>query len=136
VTFALLGIVILGSLLFCVYCLVGYYERVSPLRAESATIAESILQKKVRLEDLERDVELLKEAQPSMELESVRIRRWIEQLKAQTERLQSLSKPALGEVERHIEAVRSGEEEALWSTRSCWSPSGWWFLSELSPRWP
>lgn len=47
-----------------------------------------------------------------MERESVRIRRWIEQLKAQTERLQSLSKPALGEVERHIEAVRSGEEEA------------------------
>ena len=60
-TFALLGIVILGSLLFCVYCLVGYYERVSPLRAESATIAKSILQKKVRLEDLERDVELLKD---------------------------------------------------------------------------
>jgi len=109
VTIALLGLVILGSLLFAVYCLVGYYERVSTLRAEVGTLEESIEQKRQRLEELERVVESLREAQPKLERKCHQAQRWIEQLKAQNERLQSRSKPIQGEVERHIEAVRTGE---------------------------
>ena len=109
-TLALLGVVILGSLLFAVYCLVGYYERVSPLRAEAETLEEAVEQKRRRLEELERDVESLRESPPQIERKTIITQRWIDRLKAQHERLESRSKPAQGEVERHIEAVRTGED--------------------------
>ena len=109
--FALLGVVVLGGLLFSVYCLVQYFERVSPLRAEADSLGQTVEAKKGRLDELEREIESLRVTGPELERRVIRVQRWIDRLKAQQERLKSLSKPAQAEVERHVEAVRTGETD-------------------------
>lgn len=86
----ILGIVVLCSLLFVVYTLVGYFETASPLRQALPDLKVATEAKRTRLDEYHQRIENLRESIPRDEVRLTRMEKWVTLLTEQNDRLKAL----------------------------------------------
>jgi hypothetical protein len=108
VSLAVVGLVVLGSLLFVVYTVVNFMEEASPLQARAVELSTDAELKRKRAQDYQARVEYLRDGRPDFDRKVKRLERWIDNLKAQKARLEAANPKQAGpERDKRAAAVRA-----------------------------
>ena len=112
VTLVIVGLIVLGSILFVVYTLVALFGQASPLRLQTEETKVATEEKRKRLEDHKNGIETLRESKPELERRILRLEKWVELLTRQKSSIEaSAQNTQKTELEQRTAEVRDGRPE-------------------------